>query len=42
MSKNVIELLKKRLEKYDIHLEDDEIRELGVCGVIDLIVKQDE
>jgi hypothetical protein len=41
MSKKVIALLKKRLEKYNIRLDDDEIKELGVCGVIDLIVKQD-
>lgn len=40
MSKMVIELLKKKLKKYNIHLEDKEIRSLGVCGVIDLIIRQ--
>ena len=42
MSKKVIDLLKRKLKKYSIELNDDEIRDLGVCGVIDLIVKQDE
>ena len=42
MSKKVIDLLKQRLMKYNIELEDDEIRDLGVCGVIDLIIKQGE
>ena len=42
MSKKVIDLLKKKLQKYSIELKDEEIRELGVCGVIDLIIKQGE
>lgn len=41
MSKIIVDLLKRRLEKYNISLDDDEIRELGVSGVIDLIVKQE-
>ena len=39
MSKKVIDLLKKRLEKFNITLNDEEIKDLGVCGVIDLIIK---
>ncbi len=40
MSKKVVALLKERLKKYNINLNDKEIVELGVSGVIDLIVKQ--
>ena len=41
MSKKVVELLKKKLKKYNIDLKDEDIVKLGVCGVIDLIIKQD-
>ncbi|MFC1854973.1 hypothetical protein ACFL2A_00335 [Thermodesulfobacteriota bacterium] len=42
MSKQIIDLLKKRLIKYNIELEDDEIIDLGVTGVIDIIIKYEE
>ena len=42
MSKRVINVLKKKLRKYDIHLNDEEINELGVCGVIELILRTEE